>query len=1590
MKKKTLFIALVIAMIFAIMTGMAFADGTETCEYSTWTPWKASEHNNELPSSGGNYYLAEDVTLSETWTVPGTKDVPTATNLCLNGHVINANGRAFSVITIPEGATLELYDCETRSETERTHAGYIDKDGLWHLAAEGHPTTDETNKEITGGIITGGKGTDCVSQPRQCGCGVFVNGGTFKLYKGNIVGNHASAQGGGVDVLGGTFKMYGGRILYNKTTTNISSAGGGVSVGYYNSSSSFNLYDGEISFNSSDHGGGIYNWDGAVNIEGGTISGNKVTGYGGGVYNYKGAITMSGGEITDNNSSQGAGVYINNNSISVTLGVTAKISGNKKGTLSGKEWTNLSDNNLYLESGKTITLGTKTGDNAETVGNGVAVPVSEMSVGVTMQNAGGVFIDGLTEDTYKACFTSDNQNYYVAKDGNNGLELKTKWSALGTALNLASPASVAGLFDVESTTDPAGYKIKLQTDFTAGSTDTTLTVNGNKTLDLNGHVINANGKSFSVITINNGATLTLQDSNPSATHTFKENNTGLWGTGDGFTGDSHTVFGGVITGGNSNYGGGVYVVSGTFVMNGGMIAGCSATHGGGVYVYSGTFTMNKGSIVSNTANSHGGGIFVGGGAIVSILDGTIEENSALQSGGAAHVDGNFTMSSGTIQKNYAHGDGGGLSVNGTVMLTGAAKILNNSADGSGGAVNYYGGSMTLGGSVQIKSNVKGGTISNGELTGGIANNVCLFYDTNKIAIGSGDNAPAEGMLVGITRGTTGEGQFTVNGNGTADQVAYFFSDNSEYYVNFNDDYDYLELKEILDEDKYDLFVDGVQVNAYTCGDVLHDGGSVIYDDDTNTLTLKNAHIAIKGTAQGLVDSSNGVVGIGRSTCTDLTICLEGNNQIGKDNKNEKGKTSFSVDRGIYSTGDIIITGDGDLTIYDYCDGIQADDVEFDKEFSGLLTVVDCGLQESQSQPPCAISALDNVTINGGKFNLTSYNSNGIYAQNGDVTIKNAEVNVSSLGDNADAIYGCKSVEIIDSYVKAESKCFGINSSKMSISGDKSKVTVSGEIGIGSTDLSTLSITGGITKIKGSVYAVQVFSEDALPLSIGESMEIKNASMATGFSEDEEPNYVFTPITGETTEFGFKEDDAYYGILKAANADDYVTIQPKTQSAPENGEGYTIDYAKETVTIEDGYEISKANDPSFAAETLTDASMPITPGTNYYIRKAGVKLLPSPATAFTTPTRPAAPTEVVAVQEVFVHDDAYLKNLDAGMEYSMSLDGSTYYGWNAWSSDAGSSFAIGLSNSNIDKYYCRVRYRATDTNFASANADFEFTASTTYRFAIGDGGYDTLTDAIAAVKNNETIKFNTNAKEGAIEIARDVTFKLNLNGKNMTGTEIKAGSGYVLSKSGTGEITYSVRRRSSGGYSVPEPVIPEFKNPFVDVLAKDYFYDSVLWAAENNITAGTDATHFSPDGTTTRAQMITFLWRMAGSPVFEDDDIKFTDINKSDYFYNAVVWGWNMGIVNGKTESLFAPYDNLRRGEAVTFIYRYAKVAGGDLPNPFNDVKQGAFYYYPVLWAANNNITSGTSVTTFNPSGDCTRGQVISFLYRYYNQFGIEK
>ena len=175
------------------------------------------------------------------------------------------------------------------------------------------------------------------------------------------------------------------------------------------------------------------------------------------------------------------------------------------------------------------------------------------------------------------------------------------------------------------------------------------------------------------------------------------------------------------------------------------------------------------------------------------------------------------------------------------------------------------------------------------------------------------------------------------------------------------------------------------------------------------------------------------------------------------------------------------------------------------------------------------------------------------------------------------------------------------------------------------------------------------------------------------------------------------------------------------------------------------------------------------------------------------------------------------------------------------------------------------------------------------------------------------------------------------------------------------------------------------NPFVDVQEGRFYYDAVLWAVAKNVTNGKDETHFMPNDICTRAEVVTFLWRAAGCPAPKSEENPFADISENRFYYEAVLWAAEEGITNGVDETHFAPDRTVSRGEFVTFLWRYhgePEVSGA---NPFADVPADKFYSVAVLWAYQNGVTNGVDQTHFAPTNDCTRGQVVTFLYRQMNQ-----
>jgi len=162
----------------------------------------------------------------------------------------------------------------------------------------------------------------------------------------------------------------------------------------------------------------------------------------------------------------------------------------------------------------------------------------------------------------------------------------------------------------------------------------------------------------------------------------------------------------------------------------------------------------------------------------------------------------------------------------------------------------------------------------------------------------------------------------------------------------------------------------------------------------------------------------------------------------------------------------------------------------------------------------------------------------------------------------------------------------------------------------------------------------------------------------------------------------------------------------------------------------------------------------------------------------------------------------------------------------------------------------------------------------------------------------------------------------------------------------------------------------------------YFYEAVKWAVKNGITTGVGNDLFAPEQPCTRAQIVTFLWRAAGSPEPKGAASGMSDVVSGSYYEKAVAWAIENGVTTGTTTSTFSPDATCTRAQSVTFLYRALGKKVESSAN-FTDVKSDAFYTDAVNWAVANNVTNGTSNTTFSPNADCTRAEIVTFLYRAY-------
>ena len=289
------------------------------------------------------------------------------------------------------------------------------------------------------------------------------------------------------------------------------------------------------------------------------------------------------------------------------------------------------------------------------------------------------------------------------------------------------------------------------------------------------------------------------------------------------------------------------------------------------------------------------------------------------------------------------------------------------------------------------------------------------------------------------------------------------------------------------------------------------------------------------------------------------------------------------------------------------------------------------------------------------------------------------------------------------------------------------------------------------------------------------------------------------------------------------------------------------------------------------------------------------------------------------------------------------------------------------------------------------------ANTTYkwRFTPDDDNYTTLTGEVELYHKSSsgggwydsyyTIKATAGAG-GSISPTGSVSVR---EGRDQTFT-ITPDKGYAVSNvkidgKSIGAVKSYTFENVSRTHTIEVIFMKANGNPqtgvFVDVATGSYYEDAVDWAVENGITQGTDDTHFVPDGICTRAQAVAFLWRAAGSPKPETRTMPFADVPAGSYYYDAVLWAVENGIAKGTSDTTFSPNMTCSRAQIVTFLWRSEKSPAAGTANPFADVKSTAYYADAVLWAVKENIAKGTTNTTFSPDADCTRAQIVTFLWR---------
>ena len=1407
--------------------------------------------------------------------------------------------------------------------------------GTVTICLNGHTIESKAKDQPVFEVVSSGTLTltDCGSAGKVTsaynGGGVEVNGGTFNLYGGEITGNTA-AKGGGVYVYNsGEFNMYGGaKITDNKAAGHTSGTGNGGGV--YVSGGTFNMRGGSITNNTTEvyakgegDSGGVYVVNGTFTMSGGTISGNRTdstkgTNGGVGVYN-DATFIMNGGTISGNKAkSQGGGVGV------YSRGTFTMNGGTIGGTNDGDANTAAKGGGVYVSNGGKFTMsGGEISRNTTTTGDG-----------------GGVYMDGITFTVSGAAVIKDNKkgtannNVYLpgskpiiiggalADGASIGVTTKNEPAADGAVIatgNNLTDKDAAKFFS-----DKSGYAVSAKSDGTGLVLVKAHThfLCGRDGCNGNGHTCQA--VTFTAWTDSKKLPETkgeyYLDTDVTLSSSWKPvDGTVLCLNGHSITADDNIT---------------AIYVNNAFTLcdcKGGKDAYGQITHavgktGGGVYMTGGQFTMYGGEISRNTATTgNGGGVYVGGGTFTMNYSASVKDNTA--SGNTAD-----------------QGNGGGVYVySGTFTMNDTASVSSNKATNNETTNTTYGGGVYVKSTnstftMNDKASITGNTATNG---GGVYVNTGSQFNMNGNA--SIKSNIGNGVCVSNNATFTVSDAPTVTGNTMNKDASNVYLEGGAY----------ITIGGALNGGKGSIgvtkTVDGgviaKNVSADYSGCFFSDKTQYVVKYDNKQLVLKKAETQPSAGEHkhylcGGKTACNKVGGHSCEATTFATKLWMDNGVLKKGNDVWTKGTVNRADGGAVShEGYVLTTGNYYL--------------EKDLTLNGAAILIDgdvklC-LNGHTIDRANGNAALDNVIWVLGKNNAHLTLTDCV----GGGTIKGG-------GNGGVDIFGFCTLDMFGGTITGNTNS-GVNVGQF-----------------GKFNMYGGKITGNSAGYGGGVYTYGKFTMSGGSITKNTATEKGGGVLVGGgtFTVSGNVNITDNTVNNERNNvYLSKANKTVIGVAGALSGkigvtpekwpdgNDQVAIASGV-SAATGGTHYDMKSTDMNCFQSDNgeYQISLANNMALLAKkgTVTPGNIPVS---GVALNKTSTSISVGNSEKLIATVEPSNATDK---RVTWASSNENVATVDANGTVTAVKAGTAAI--TATAADGSGKYAT-----------CTVTVTGGTTPSQPGGGSSGGGGGSSSGGSSGGGG--------SSSPSNHPVKAEVSKDpDGSVSLSKTSAAK----GDKVTIT-VKPERHYAVDKVIVRDSKgkqLAVKDNGDGTFTFEMPadkvtVEPSFSwvNPFADVADSAYYVDAVEWMLKREVTQGTTETTFSPDLNCTRAQIVTFLWRVAGSPA-PKGTVSFADVSADSYYAKAVAWAVENGITDGIGGGLFSPDATCTRAQSAVFLYRVAGSPAVNGSAGFSDVAADAYYAQAVAWAKEHGITDGIGGGLFGSANDCTRAQIAAFLYRY--------